>query len=172
MGSYLLLDNFAAERSAIDTEWEGFTDRVMGGRSDMAVSKIPDPDGNYLRMQGKVSLENRGGFIQVRLMLKSSSKAFDAGDYQGIRVNVRGEGSGYYIFLRTNGMILPWKYFSAPVPVTGEWRQVDIPWSDFVPGDYGRSGKLKVDRLKSLALVAYGKEFDAMIEMREIGLYK
>lgn len=172
VGSYLLLDDFSRELSAIDTEWKGFTDRVMGGVSDMTVAMMPGVDGNFLRMQGKVSLENNGGFIQVRLMLESSLKAFDGSEYKGIRVKVRGEGSGYYIFLRTNAMILPWKYFAAPVPVTTEWRQVDIPWTAFKPGDYGRAGRLRIDKLKSLALVAYGKEFDAMIDMTEIGLYK
>jgi len=171
-GSYLLLDDFSGERSAIDTEWKGFTDQVMGGVSDMIVTRVAGSEENYLRMQGKVSLENRGGFIQVRLMLKSPFKPFDASEYRGIRVTVRGKGDGYYIFLRTNTMILPWKYLAAPVPVTEEWRQVDIPWSAFKPGDYGRAGKLRTHRLKSLALVAYGKEFDAMIELSVIGLYK
>ena len=92
-----------------------------------AIARIPDPDGPFLRMQGKVSLENNGGFIQVRLMLKSSLRPFDGSEYRGIRVKVRGDGSGYYIFLRTNSMILPWKYFAAPVPVTDEWREVNIP---------------------------------------------
>ena len=170
--SYLLLDDFSEERSAIDTEWKGFTDRVMGGVSDMSVTRLPGPEGNFLSMQGKVSLENRGGFIQVRLMLKSSAKPFDGSEYKGIRVKVRGEGSGYYIFLRTTSMILPWKYFAAPVPVTGEWQYVDIPWTAFKPGDYGIAGKLRINRLRSLALVAYGKEFNAKIDLTEIGLYK
>lgn len=172
MGSYFLLDDFSGEQSAIGTDWKGFTDQVMGGVSQMSVTRVPDDDGNMLRMRGKVSLENNGGFIQVRLMLKSFLNPFDASEYEGLRVKVRGSGSGYYIFLRTNTMILPWKYLAAPVPVTEDWQVVDIPWSAFEPGDYGRVGRLKVHRLKSLALVAYGKEFDAAIDLAEIGLYR
>jgi hypothetical protein len=172
MEGYLLLDDFTGDRSAIDTEWKGFTDQVMGGVSDMSVVRAGDSDGPYLRMSGTVSLENNGGFIQVRLMLKRSIRGFDAGSFEGIRVEVRGEGDGYYIFLRTTGMILPWKYFAAPVPVKSEWQVVDIPWSAFKPGDYGRAGRLRIGRLRSLALVAYGKEFDAAIDLREIGLYR
>ncbi len=172
MDSYLLLDDFSTGRSAIGTKWEGFTDRVMGGVSDMSVTRMPGPEGTFLRMQGKVSLKNNGGFIQVRLMLKSGVKPFDGSVYKGIRVKVRGKGGGYYIFARTNSMILPWKYFAAPVPVTDEWRQVEIPWSAFGPGEYGIVGKFRENVLKSLALVAYGEEFDAMIDLAEIGLYR
>jgi len=172
MESYFLLDDFSADRSAIGTEWKGFTDQVMGGVSDMIITRIPEADRTFVRMQGEVSLENNGGFIQIRLMLKSFLKPFNGSAYKGIRVKVRGKGSGYYIFLRTCSMILPWKYLAASVSVTDEWQEVDIPWSAFKQGDYGRVGKLRTNRLKSLALVAYGEEFEAMIDLAEIGLYR
>jgi len=172
MKDYLLLDDFADERSAINTEWRGFTDQVMGGVSTMAVVKVPGPEGRYLRMTGKVSLKNNGGFIQVRLMLRRSRLGFDARSYAGVRVTVRGHEEGYYLFLRTATMIFPWKYFAAPLSVTDEWRQVDTPWSAFKRGDYGRVGRLRVGALKSLALVAYGRELDARVELKEIGLYR
>lgn len=169
--SYLLLDDFRGERSAVDTEWKGFTDRVMGGVSDMSVSRIPGPEGNFLRMQGKVSIENNGGFIQVRLDLPGKFRPFDGSGYKGIRVKARGEGTGYYIFARTSNTIFPWKYYAAPLPVSEEWDMIDIPWSAFKPGDFGVQFKFHESKLKSLALVAYGKDFDAMIDLSEIGLY-
>jgi len=172
MESYFLLDDFADDRSAIDTEWKGFTDQVMGGVSDMTVVKVPDPKGPYLRMSGAVSLENNGGFIQLRLMLGRWNGGFDGRSFEGIRLKVRGEGEGYFIFLRTTTMVMPWQYFAAPVPVTDEWQVVDIPWTAFKPGDYGRLGRLRIRRLRSLALVAYGKEFDARVDLTEIGLYR
>jgi hypothetical protein len=171
MQTYLLLDDFSGERSALNTQWEGFTDQVMGGVSEMSVTRVSDSEGNRIRMKGKVSLKNNGGFIQIRLKLTSSMVPFDGGRYEGIRVSVRGEGSGYYIFLRTTATIFPWKYYAAPVPVTDRWQSVEIPWSAFKPGDYGNLAPLKVSKIKSLALVAYGKEFDADIELKEIGLY-
>ena len=171
MKSYLLLDDFTGEKSTLNTDWEGFTDQVMGGISEISVVRIPDADGNFIRMIGKVSLENNGGFIQVRLKLAHGAATFDASSYSGIRLVVRGVGTGYYIFLRTSRTILPWKYYAAPVPTVSEWRTADIPWDAFKPGDYGRMGELKVNRLKSIALVAYGEEFDARIDLKEIGLY-
>jgi len=35
MTNTLLIDDFSAEQSALGTRWEGFSDRVMGGRSDL-----------------------------------------------------------------------------------------------------------------------------------------
>lgn len=170
-GGYLLLDDFMEEIAKTGTAWEGFTDQVMGGRSEMSILRIPDPAGPYLRMQGDVSLERNGGFIQVRLMLSEEEKYVDASSYQGIRLTVRGEGTGYYVFLRTRGTRVPWKFYKAPVPVAEEWNTVDIPWSAFGSGDYGRMGPLDVTAIKSLALSAYGAEFTARLDVKELGLY-
>ena len=171
MNSYLLLDDFGTDSSTLDTEWEGFTDRVMGGVSDMNILRVPEDDGFYVRMRGKVSLENNGGFIQIRLKLASSLAPFDGSRYQGIRITARGVGEGYYVFLRTSDTVFPWKYFAAPIPVSDDWQVVDIPWSAFRPGDYGRGGRFRINKLRSLAIVAYGREFDAEIDVKEIGMY-
>ena len=171
MIEYFLLDDFSTDRSTLDTEWEGFTDQVMGGVSEMSVVKASDDTGPYVRMRGRVSLDNNGGFIQIRLKLGRSGNFFDGEPYTGVRVEARGAGEGYYIFLRTADMVFPWKYYAAPIPVSEDWAVLDIPWSAFKPGDYGRSGKLRINKIKSLAVVAYGKEFEAEIDVCEVGLY-
>jgi hypothetical protein len=172
MEPYLLLDDFDSDVSNFNNPWEGFTDQVMGGKSDLFVRKMTDFEGNFIRMTGKVSLENRGGFIQIRQKLSSVKRIFDGSLYDGIRLKVRGVDSGYYIFLRTTSTLLPWQYFSAEIPLSESWQNVYIPWSSFQPGDYGTWGKLKINKLKSLALVAYGKNFNARVDLMEIGFYK
>lgn len=171
MESYVLLDNFNTDVSTLNNGWEGFTDRVMGGKSDIFVRKMSDSEDNYIRMRGQVSIENRGGFIQIKQELSSSLRYFDGSVYEGIRLKVRGFDSAYYIFLRTTATIFPWQFYSAPIELGEEWSYVYIPWTDFEKGDYGTCGKLKVNKLKSLALVAYGKEFNAQIDISEIGFY-
>lgn len=170
-GTHMILDDFRSEVSLIGTAWEGFTDQVMGGRSEMSILRVPNPEGPYLSMRGKVSLERNGGFIQVRLKLSETGKPVDLSSYQGIRLTVRGEGKGYYIFLRTAQTLFPWKFYKAAIPVSTDWSTVDLPWSAFGPGDYGRVNPLKVEALKSLAITAYGEEFDARIDVKEVGLY-
>lgn len=167
----MLLDDFSTEFSTLKNPWTGFTDSVMGGKSDITVSRVSDSETDYIRMTGNVSLENKGGFIQVRQKLSTSKRIFDGSEYQGIRLNVRGIGSGYYIFLRTSNTRLPWQHFSAAIQVKPDWQVVEIPWEAFKKGDYGNWGKFKPDKLKSLAIVAYGKAFKAQIEVQEIGFY-
>ncbi|HMB37435.1 MAG TPA: CIA30 family protein, partial [Wenzhouxiangellaceae bacterium] len=67
----LLLDDFSRSDgvSAIGTRWQDFSDRVMGGLSDMQAGIVETERGSVLRMSGQVRLENNGGFIQVRLPL-------------------------------------------------------------------------------------------------------
>ncbi|MBI9102481.1 MAG: CIA30 family protein [Spirochaetales bacterium] len=172
MNKFRLLDDFSQETSSLGTPWEGFTDQVMGGVSEISVLRVKNPDGNYIRMSGNVSLENNGGFIQVRLKLAEGLSVFDGSEYDGIRIRVRGEGNSYFLFLRTNTTLLPWQFYKAKIPVSEVWRTVDIPWDQFTKGDYGTFSKLRSNRVKSIALVAYGENFQAMVELTEIGLYK
>lgn len=71
------------------TQWSGFTDRVMGGRSDgnLARECYKGREANVLR--GHVSLENNGGFIQMATNLhQAESDAVDASPYDGIELDV------------------------------------------------------------------------------------
>ena len=170
-GDYLLIDDFSSSKSRLGTSWEGFSDQVMGGRSEISVSLVPKAEEPYIRMTGDVSLERNGGFIQTRLKLTEQG-SFDASDYSGIRLKARGRDKGYYIFLRTASTILPWKFYKAQFDVSQDWQYIDIPWAAFENGDYGRLKKLNIDKLKSLALTAYAREFSAELEVSEIGLYR
>ena len=171
MSDYMLLDDFSTEFSKLNNQWTGITDRVMGGRSDITITRVSESDTDYIRMTGNVSLENNGGFIQIQQKLSTSEKVFDGSEFKGIRLTVRGTGSGYYIFLRTTNTLLPWQHFSSPIPVDQNWKVVDIPWDSFKKGDYGNWGRLKTSKLKSLAIVAYGEAFKARIDIKEIGFY-
>lgn len=170
-GDYLLIDDFSSDLSYLGTPWEGFTDRVMGGRSDISAGIVRDGEEPFMRMRGRVSLENNGGFIQVRLKFEKRG-FFDASAYRGVRIKARGTGDHYYIHLRTSKTIFPWKYYSAPLPVSQDWVEIELPWTLFTGGDYGRLPDLTVDKLKSIAITAAKAEFDADIEISEIGLYR
>ena len=169
----LLLDNFSRSdgQSLIGTEWEGFTDRVMGGRSDMSAGVRDTDSGPALRMTGTVSLENNGGFIQVRLKLTEDG-TFDARPYTGIAIEARGTGDHYYIHLRNARTRFPWAYYAAPLPVTEEWRRIEIPFERFEGESMLGGNKIDVGRLRSVAVVAAKAEFDADIWVRSISLYE
>ena len=165
----LTIDDFSVVgESSLGTRWEGFSDRVMGGISMMRAGYERDADGLVLRMAGDVSLENNGGFIQVRLPLANQG-TFDASSYTGIVVEVRGVPGSYYVHLRTRNTRLPWQYYAAPIPVSDRWERVEIPFSSFTGESTIMS--LSTERLQSLAIVAGNDAFSADISIRRLELY-
>lgn len=170
--SSVLIDDFSGSLPELGIEWEGFTDQVMGGRSNMSSRIVKDSDEPRLLMQGDVSLRNNGGFIQMRLKLAERPSSYDASSHKGIRISVRGKpGDGYYIFLRTRQTRFPWKYFSAPFFITEEWQTIDLEWDKFESGKYGRTGSLKPDQLVSIAITAAFREFSPFLEVRDISFF-
>ena len=127
----------------------------------------------FMSMSGRVSLDNNGGFIQVRLPLaRQGSSYFDASAYEGLRIVARAnEREGYYTFLRGTANRFPWSFYMAPMSVGQEWTEVRIPFAAFVRGDFGAAFDLNVRRLSSVAVVAYKKEFEASIDVRELSFY-
>lgn len=168
----MLIDDFASRdgTAAIGTQWRGFTDRVMGGRSDMQVGYREHDDAAFLHMRGQVRLDNNGGFIQARLPLRPDGGNFDASNYQGIAVRVRGAPGPYYLHLRTRHTWRPWQYYRAAIDVGPEWQDQIIPFSSFE----GQSVRAALDlgSLRSLGVVAYGEAFEAEIEVARIELVR
>jgi len=165
----LVLDDFRRDDgvSAVGTRWQGFTDRVMGGLSDMQAGIVETEQGPALKMSGRVRLENNGGFIQVRLPLAEDGATLDASGFDGVEITVRGAPGAYYLHLRTPDSSRPWQYYRAPLPVREEWTTRTVSFSDFE----GKSipGRPDLSRLRSIAVVAYGEAFDADIEIARLG---
>ncbi len=167
----LLIDDFSSGVSALGTQWEGFTDRVMGGKSTMSSGREFADGMPVMAMRGDVSLKNNGGFIQVRLMLNPEERAFDASRFTGLSLKVKGTGDSYYVFLRTTANRLPWSFFKAPLPVSRAWTEVFLPWSAFQKGDFGSLFGFDPRKIVSLAVVAYKKEFTADLYVAEVNFY-
>ena len=163
----MLIDDFSADRSALGTGWQGFTDRVMGGRSDIQAGYREVDGRRVLAMAGQVRLDNNGGFIQVRLPLDARGRDFDAGDFQGLRIEVRAVRPGaYYLHLRSADTRRPWAYYRARLELSDQWSTLDVPWSSFEPRSLNRP--LDPTRLRSVAVVAYGEAFEAELEIARI----
>lgn len=160
----MMIDDFLAQP---ETRWRFFADTVMGGVSSGEVSFLSEGDDTYARMTGRVSTANNGGFIQMRIELPSAAPEGAA----GVRLIVRGNDQRYFVHLRTGGTLLPWQYYQAGFDVSRSWTEVRLPFTAFEA-----SGRMlrKVPRaqgLKSLGVVAYGRDHDAEIDVREVGFY-
>jgi hypothetical protein len=170
--SSFLIDDFskAAGVSSIGTQWRMFTDRVMGGISTASSGYEVIEGRRCLRLQGSVSLENNGGFIQVALPLKLNGRFFDASDFMGVRLWVRGNGEDYYLHLRTNQTRLPWQFFEAEFTANRKWEKVEIPFQQFKSENL--RDQLNTKKLRRIAIVAIKKEFQADIAVSRLEFYQ
>jgi Complex I intermediate-associated protein 30 (CIA30) len=150
-----------------ETRWRFFTDQVMGGVSTGGVAFAQENGTSFARMTGRVSTANRGGFIQMRLDLTSPPPEGTT----GVRLIVRGNGQRYFVHLRTGGTFLPWQYYQAGFAVTENWTEVRLPLDTFKASGALLRSVPDTASLTSVAVVAYGRDHDARIDVREVGFY-
>jgi hypothetical protein len=79
--------------------WRLVTDSVMGGISAGRLTAEEIDGRPCLRLQGEVSTKNSGGFIQAALELETGQLR-DASGYDGVVIDVRGNGESYNLHLR------------------------------------------------------------------------
>ncbi len=153
-----------------EERWQFYTDQVMGGVSEGGASVRLDSDGPYVRLEGLVSTANNGGFIQIRTNVSEQSK-----DAKGILLKVRGNGEKYFIHLNTNETIfLPQQYrfyYQASFPTSKNWSEVKIPFSIFKRSSTQISKYLNGKNLKTIGILAYGRNHIALLEIKYLSFY-
>ncbi|MFD1508541.1 CIA30 family protein [Lacimonas salitolerans] len=150
-----------------ETRWRFFTDQVMGGVSTGQVAFVQEGESAFARMTGRVSTANRGGFIQMRLELTDPRPKGTT----GVRLIVRGNDQRYFVHLRTGGTVLPWQYYQAGFDVTEDWAELRLPFDAFDASGALLRDVPRAGALTSVAVVAYGRDHDARIDVRDIGFY-
>jgi hypothetical protein len=147
--------------------WDYFSDQVMGGVSEGRVAFETVDQQPVLRLIGHVSTANRGGFIQARTKLDAPLPD----TAQGIVLTVRGNAQPYYIHLRTKWTILPWQLYQAKFETSNSWQEIRVPFEAFAP--YGKllRQSFKISDVQSIAVVAFGRDHDADLYVRAIGVY-
>lgn len=163
--SPLVLDDFS-EAAPDAVSWTVFTDRVMGGVSEAQAHLAIVHGRRALRLQGRVSLERNGGFVQMARPLGQGATPLDASGTLGLQLDVCGVPGPYFVHLRTVHTRAPWQYYRAPLPVTAEWRSVHVPWSVFTPGGLGQP--LDVRGLLRLGVVGGTAAFDADVSLARL----
>ena len=148
--------------------WSFFTDGVMGGVSSGKAFFGKSGSDNFVRLEGKVSTANSGGFIQIR---HSLTKYLD-NDIKGISLKVRGNGEKYYVFIRTTSTILPWQFYNASFKTSKNWKVVEINLKEFQPSSSFLRKTIKSSSIKSIGIVAYGRDHEAKIDISEIYFFK
>lgn len=159
----MLLFDFS--KDSVLTNWTVVDDVVMGGRS---AGEFEINEEGHAVFQGKVSLENNGGFSSVRYRF---SQKFIAGQ-TNILLRLKGDGRRYQFRVKSD------KYdrhsYIYHFNTTGEWQTIEVPLFDMIPRFRGRvlnlpnyQGKL----LEEIAFLISNKKAEAFkLEIDKISI--
>ena len=156
-------------RASTGGEWRLVSDRVMGGRSSGQMRVDRHQGRECLRMLGDVSTENNGGFLQIALDL-AAGKRMDASEFDGVLLQVAGNGEGYNLHLRTSDLELPWQSYRAGFVARAEWSEIRIPFADLEAYRSGRA--FRPQHLTRIGLVAIGRAFHADLCVAGVRFYR
>ena len=151
------------------TPWRLVSDRVMGGVSDGSLTREDVAGRPALRLQGQVSLENDGGFLQMARDLAPDGGPVDASGFDGIALTVLGNGQDYNLHLRTDALSRPWQSFRAVFAAPPRWVTHRLPWSAFAP--HRTEAPFDPARLRRVGLVAIGRAFEADLALAELRVF-
>jgi hypothetical protein len=128
------------------TAWQVVNDDVMGG---ISTSTFRLTNGVAL-FQGRVSLENNGGFASVR----SLPGRHDLAGTDAFVVRVRGDGRSYKFTARTDPGFDSAIYQSVFTTKKGQWEEHRLPFKQFIPTYRGRvlTGEPPLDPAKITSL--------------------
>jgi len=149
------------------SRWSYVSDQVMGGVSEGQARMETAEGAPVLRLTGDVSTANRGGFIQTRIELEDTLPA----SAQGVVLRARGNGEHYFILLRTRGTVLPWQYYQARFETGPEWQEIRLPFSAFAPSGGLLRKAPAPEAIRSLGVVAYGRDHRADVSVGAVGFY-
>ena len=150
-----------APQASSGAAWELIADRVMGGVSNGTMRRKVVGGREAIHLQGDVSLENNGGFLQIALDLAPGDAAVDASQWAGIEIDVIGNGERYNLHLRTADVVRPWQSYRQGFVAAPEWQSVRLPFAEFEA--HRIDGPLDLSTLRRIGIVAIGRAFHADI---------
>jgi hypothetical protein len=68
-------------------------------------------------------------------------------------------------------MLLPWQYYQAGFDTTGEWSEVRLPLNAFKASSRLLRTKPNPETIRSIGIVAFGRNHQAEIDVREVSYY-
>ena len=80
----------------------------------------------------------------------------------------KGNNQKYFLHLRTGGTILPWQYYQISFDVIENYKEFILPIEKFKKSGSFQPSKVNSESIKSVAIVAYGRNHKANIYVKEI----
>ncbi len=122
----MTLFEFTTEKSVIN--WYAQNDTVMGGISN---SRMSYKEKAIARFSGNLSLENNGGFAQV----KYDKTSFNLSNYKELELRGKGDDKTYQLRLQTDAKRISYgqSFFAA-----SDWTSIKLAFENFKPSFRGR----------------------------------
>ena len=158
---------FSNQSTASQNRWKMISDQVMGGLSEgnMQITE------QGVNLQGKVSLENNGGFLQIQWPITDTVKATDLQNYQGIFIEwCSQQTETLELLIKSTQLWMPWQSYRCKATATPEWQTLYMPFEQFEP--YRTQTPLKPARMTKFSVLAGGKERTVNVTIRQFGLYR
>ena len=152
-----------AKNLVYENNWAYLADTVMGGVSKGGAEFAA----GALRLTGEVSTKNNGGFIQVRTRIDPRETTGKT----GVKIKVKGNGDVYYLHIRNSSARLPWHYYTTNFLANEKWEEIMIPFDQFEKSATFMPKKLNPDTIKTIGLVAYGKDYEADVSIAILEFY-
>ena len=140
----------------------------MGGISSGSVVYEENNGTHIALLSGNVTTKNSGGFIQVRRNIVNTDLKYA----NFVRIVAKGNNQKYYLHVRTSGMIFPWQYYQTEFSVIEEFLEFSLPISQFNRSDFLLSKTIKPKNIISIGLVAFGRDHQAKLYVKEVAFYK
>jgi NADH dehydrogenase [ubiquinone] 1 alpha subcomplex assembly factor 1 len=130
--------------------WNVVLDGVMGGRSSGIITH--NNSGN-MTFTGKLSLENNGGFSQIRRPVERDS--FNNSD--GVEIRVRGDGRDYKFDIRvSNYRFMATSFQTDFRTIDDQWITFKLPYDSFELQTFGRkvpgNPQINPSRIESIGI--------------------
>ena len=156
-------------RSAQDqpSPWMVISDQVMGGVSSAALHQDERHNSNCSCLIGRTSLDNNGGFVQMKLDIELGELR---ADYRGLFIELYGSAHDYNLHVKTTQLNRPWQSFRCTLSVEPQWTRFIVPYEQLIA--HRIHAELQPADISSVAIVAIGKEFDVDVCVRRLGFYR
>ena len=149
--------------------WQYISDQTMGGVSNGQAVLEKDEDIFFARLIGNVSTANNGGFIQLRSTLSFVNLYNKNKTLRGVRLNTRGNGETYHIFIRTSETRSYSDFYYATFIANSEWDLVDLPFTKFK--HRFSNSLLDGNDIRTFGIVGYGRDFFSDVSVSNIIFY-
>jgi hypothetical protein len=161
--------NAATHDHPLDADWAGFTDEIMGGRSTAEVYQDNILGKGCLHVQGDVTCEDGGGFVQVAMHPANDRQFFDVSDYAGLQILVLGNNQKYNVHLRTSDCRFHEQSYRKTFFAPARWERLCFTWSDFTP--HGLAVPFNPQLLQRVGVLGWMRDFHMDLAIGEVAFF-